>query len=214
MIIVPIKENEPIDKALKKFKKKIERTGLIRELRERQAFIKPSIARRQQIIRAVYKNHLVKSACSKNKRIKYFVKSALLAIPDSIFGRVNKADFFMPMESFLRYIQYEKRFSPHTLTAYENDLRQFFDYLETTYGALALTDITHLLVRSWLASLMEQGITARSVNRKATTLRILFQVPDPGMVIIPFSPMLKVQMPKAAKRLPVVCTKRKNGLYA
>ena len=59
MIIIPIKENEPIDKALKKFKKKIERTGLIKELRARQAFIKPSIVRRQQVIHAVYKHHLL-----------------------------------------------------------------------------------------------------------------------------------------------------------
>ena len=54
MIIVPIKENEPIDKALKKFKKKFERTGVVRELRERQAFVKKSVARRQAIIKARY----------------------------------------------------------------------------------------------------------------------------------------------------------------
>jgi small subunit ribosomal protein S21 len=58
MIIIPIKENEPIDKALKKFKKKIERTGLVRELRERQAFEKPSVTRRTEIIKAVYKTKL------------------------------------------------------------------------------------------------------------------------------------------------------------
>ncbi len=54
MIIVPIKENEPIDKALKKFKKKFERTGVVRELRERQSFEKKSVTRRQQIIKAKY----------------------------------------------------------------------------------------------------------------------------------------------------------------
>ena len=61
MIIIPIRENEPIDKALKKFKKKIERTGMIKELRERQAFIKPSIVRRQAIKNAVYKTRLLES---------------------------------------------------------------------------------------------------------------------------------------------------------
>jgi small subunit ribosomal protein S21 len=54
MIIVPIKENEPIDKALKKFKKKFEKTGVVRELRRRQAFEKPSVERRQEIIHARY----------------------------------------------------------------------------------------------------------------------------------------------------------------
>ena len=54
MIIIPVKENEPIDKALKKFKKKFERTGCIRELRARQAFEKKSVTRRFEIIHAVY----------------------------------------------------------------------------------------------------------------------------------------------------------------
>ena len=55
MIIVPVKESDSIDKALKKFKKKFERTGVIRELRARKAFEKPSVKRRQEIIRAKYR---------------------------------------------------------------------------------------------------------------------------------------------------------------
>ncbi|MCC7232356.1 MAG: 30S ribosomal protein S21 [Bacteroidia bacterium] len=58
MIIVPIKENESIDKALKKFKKKFERTGVVRELRRRKTFEKPSVARRQEIIHARYVDQL------------------------------------------------------------------------------------------------------------------------------------------------------------
>jgi small subunit ribosomal protein S21 len=64
MIIIPIKENEPIDKALKKFKKKFERTGVIRQLRARQAFEKPSITRRSVIIKAKYKNQLQREVIS------------------------------------------------------------------------------------------------------------------------------------------------------
>jgi small subunit ribosomal protein S21 len=56
MIIVPIKENESIDKALKKFKKKFERTGVVRELRRRQTYEKPSVERRQQVIKAKYRD--------------------------------------------------------------------------------------------------------------------------------------------------------------
>ncbi len=55
MIIVNVKENESLDKAIKKFKKKFEKTGVVRELRERQAFTKPSIKRRMQVIKATYK---------------------------------------------------------------------------------------------------------------------------------------------------------------
>ncbi|HBX50786.1 MAG: 30S ribosomal protein S21 [Bacteroidetes bacterium RIFOXYA12_FULL_35_11] len=58
MIIIPIKEGEHIDKALKKFKRKFEKTGVIKELRERQAFKKPSVRFRETKIRAIYKQHL------------------------------------------------------------------------------------------------------------------------------------------------------------
>ncbi|MDR0418622.1 MAG: 30S ribosomal protein S21 [Prevotellaceae bacterium] len=55
MIIVPIKEGENIEKALKKFKRKFEKTGVVRELRSRQFFIKPSVKRRDEIKRAAYR---------------------------------------------------------------------------------------------------------------------------------------------------------------
>ncbi len=55
MLIINIKDNESIDKALKRFKKKFEKTGILRELRTRQAFTKPSIKHRKQVIKAVYK---------------------------------------------------------------------------------------------------------------------------------------------------------------
>jgi small subunit ribosomal protein S21 len=55
MIIVNIKENESIDKALKRFKKKFEKTGVLKELRSRTSFEKPSVKRRNEIIRAAYR---------------------------------------------------------------------------------------------------------------------------------------------------------------
>jgi len=54
MIIIPVKEGENIERALKKFKRKFEKTGTVKELRARQAFTKPSVIRRQQILKAVY----------------------------------------------------------------------------------------------------------------------------------------------------------------
>ena len=58
MIIDPVKDGEPIEKSLKKFKKKIEKTGLIRALRERQKFTKPSVKAREQKIKAIYRQQL------------------------------------------------------------------------------------------------------------------------------------------------------------
>jgi small subunit ribosomal protein S21 len=54
MLIINIKENESIDKALKRFKKKFEKTGVLKELRERTSFTKPSVRRRSEIIHAAY----------------------------------------------------------------------------------------------------------------------------------------------------------------
>jgi len=57
MLIINIKENESIDKALKRFKKKFEKTGVLKELRERTSFTKPSVQRRAEIIHAAYKQN-------------------------------------------------------------------------------------------------------------------------------------------------------------
>ncbi|MCF2660350.1 MAG: 30S ribosomal protein S21 [Parabacteroides sp.] len=58
MIVVPLKEGENIEKALKKFKRKFEKTGVVKELRNRQAFEKPSVTKRKQAMRAVYVQQL------------------------------------------------------------------------------------------------------------------------------------------------------------
>jgi small subunit ribosomal protein S21 len=58
MLLVPIKEGESIEKALKKYKKKFEKTGVVRELRSRQQFTKKSVRRRDVIIKAAYKENL------------------------------------------------------------------------------------------------------------------------------------------------------------
>ncbi|MEF9924538.1 MAG: 30S ribosomal protein S21 [Muribaculaceae bacterium] len=58
MIIVPVKEGENIERALKKFKRKFEKTGVVKELRSRQAFAKPSVVNRKKMIKAVYVQQL------------------------------------------------------------------------------------------------------------------------------------------------------------
>ncbi|MFO8129655.1 MAG: 30S ribosomal protein S21 [Bacteroidales bacterium] len=58
MIIIPVKEGESIDRALKKFKRKFEKTGVIKELRERQKYTKPSIKRREEKLKAIYVQQL------------------------------------------------------------------------------------------------------------------------------------------------------------
>jgi small subunit ribosomal protein S21 len=65
MIIVPVKEGESIDRSLKKLKRKFEKTGVVKELRERQKFTKPSIKRREQVNKAIYIQQLQDAEAAK-----------------------------------------------------------------------------------------------------------------------------------------------------
>ncbi|HLV23843.1 MAG TPA: 30S ribosomal protein S21 [Moheibacter sp.] len=58
MLIIPVKDGESIDKALKKYKRKFDKTGVVRELRSRQQFTKPSVIERQERLRAAYKQKM------------------------------------------------------------------------------------------------------------------------------------------------------------
>ena len=104
--------------------------------------------------------------------------------------------------SFIQYIKFEKRFSAHTVLAYEGDLDQFFNYTKQAYEIESAEEITHSMVRSWIVSMMEQQITPRSITRKITTLKSFYKFLLRNGKIAS-NPMQKVQAPKISKRLPV-----------
>jgi integrase/recombinase XerC len=105
------------------------------------------------------------------------------------------------IQSFLDYLKFEKRFSQHTIHSYENDLTAFWDFIIVQYGELQLTDISHLYIRTWLASLKDAGMTAKSINRKISTLRSYYKY-NMKMGVVELSPMVKIIAPKNEKRLP------------
>lgn len=105
------------------------------------------------------------------------------------------------VDSFLQYIQYEKRCSPHTLTSYKADLAQFSLYLNNFYGCKEVENASFLMVRSWIVSLVEEKKNALSVNRKIAALRTFFKfLLKKG--VITHDPMLKIKALKAPKPLP------------
>lgn len=106
------------------------------------------------------------------------------------------------IQPFLAYLQFEKRYSRHTLLSYENDLVSFFDYLIATYGSCPLNEVSHLFVRGWLASLKEAGLTSKTLNRKISTLKSFFKYAVKTGAVAQ-TPMSKVVAPKIEKRLPV-----------
>jgi integrase/recombinase XerC len=117
----------------------------------------------------------------------------------------------MQYERYLDYLRYEKRFSPHTLTAYESDLGQFVEFLQKTYELSDPAEIRHTHVRSWMVDLMERGNVPRSVNRKLSCLKSFFKyLRKQGELTT--NPMLKVLPPKTGKRLPVVVPEKAMSL--
>lgn len=81
----------------------------------------------------------------------------------------------MVRETFFDQLQYEKRYSSHTIEAYRCDLLQFSDYLKHTYEVENEVQVTGNMIRSWLASLIEVGMSARTVNRKLSSLKTYFK---------------------------------------
>ena len=105
------------------------------------------------------------------------------------------------IDSFLQYLQYEKKYSSHTVLSYRNDLTQFQNFLITQGKACKVQDVDVESIREWLITLMEQGVTARTVCRKLSTLKTYFHfllkqgysTKDPTAKII--SPKIKKKLP-------------------
>ena len=105
--------------------------------------------------------------------------------------------------SFEKYLRYERRYSDHTVRSYTNDLEQFSVYLTAQLGMTDEIGLKHFHVRSWIVHLMQDNYTAKTVNRKISTLKSYFKyLKKSGH--IKSNPTAKVIAPKIAKRLPVV----------
>lgn len=106
------------------------------------------------------------------------------------------------LSDFLHYLRFEKRYSPHTLVSYENDLRAFRDYLTTTYGIETTSAVSHFHVRGWLASLKEEKMAVTTINRKMSSLSAFFKyLMRTG--ISDNNPVKKLHSQKLPERLPV-----------
>ena len=105
------------------------------------------------------------------------------------------------IDSFLKYLQYEKRLSPNTVLAYQIDLQQLSDFLIKEHAHHEISTASYSLIRTWIVSLVESGLEAASVNRKIACLRSFFKFLLKQEVISK-DPMSKITVLKAKKRLP------------
>lgn len=105
------------------------------------------------------------------------------------------------IDSFLKYLQYEKRFSKHTLEAYSRDLKQLHTYLQVNYEISDLLMVNHSILRSWIVSLIEEGAQPQTVNRKLATLKSFFKFLQ-ARQYIDQNPASRLKPLKTEKKLP------------
>lgn len=105
------------------------------------------------------------------------------------------------IQYFSDYLKYQKRYSAHTLRSYGDDLQQLHDYIVAQFGEMQLNELTSSIIRSWLASMKDNELASRSINRKISALKSFFKY-HIRTGAITNTPMTQVTAPKVPKRLP------------
>jgi integrase/recombinase XerC len=104
--------------------------------------------------------------------------------------------------AFCDYLTHQRRYSLHTVTAYKKDLEQFQQYLNTEFETTSFKNVSPTFIRSWIVYLIEHEISARTINRKISSLKSFYKYLLKNN-IVENNPLLKIITPKTSKRLPV-----------
>ena len=105
------------------------------------------------------------------------------------------------VSDFLNYLQYQKRYSEHTLLSYTNDLEAYFNFQQLTFSKSGYLETENYMVRSWIVHLSQEGFEPRSINRKISALNSCFKYYI-RLGNIGVNPMKHVSLLKVPKRLP------------
>lgn len=106
------------------------------------------------------------------------------------------------LQDFLQHLRFERRYSPHTLTAYSRDIKMFGDYLEATYGISEVDQVSHFHVRSWLADMKDNKMTAGTLNRKLSSISAFYKFLRKNGFTAQ-DPIRKLHAQRLPERLPV-----------
>ena len=107
----------------------------------------------------------------------------------------------MYKDLFLKYLQFEKRFSVNTIKSYNNDLNKFAEFVAENSDKTEIHQTDEKLIRAWIVNLMENNFSTLSINRKISTLKTFFKfLLREGIVVC--NPTDKVITPKSSKKLP------------
>ncbi len=115
----------------------------------------------------------------------------------------------MPFSTFLDYMQLEKKYSGHTVLAYQKDLENFALYIKDRFEQDEIDSVNYSQIRSWIVSLVESGLTSRSINRKISSLRAYYKFllktkqieVSPLAQHIPLKTSKKLQIPFSEKEI-------------
>ncbi|RAJ06202.1 tyrosine-type recombinase/integrase [Arenibacter echinorum] len=108
----------------------------------------------------------------------------------------------MSIESFIAYLSLEKNYSPHTTKAYQNDIVEFKNFCGQEYNLEDIAQVTYNLIRSWIVSLVESGVSNRSVNRKIASLKAYYKFLL-GVGILTINPLSKHKALKTSKKIEI-----------
>lgn len=108
----------------------------------------------------------------------------------------------MSIKSFIDYLSFEKKYSEHTITAYQNDLNTFQQFCIQEYDDSNLLKVNYSQIRSWIVSLVDDGISNRTINRKVSSLRAFYKFLQKTKQIDD-NPLMKHRALKVSKRVQV-----------
>lgn len=102
---------------------------------------------------------------------------------------------------FIDYLKFEKRYAQHSVVAYQTDLAQFTLFLQHQFSESDVAAISASMIRSWLATLKDDGLAARSINRKLSTLKSFYRFLRKQQWVMA-NPLSAITGPKSGKKLP------------
>ncbi len=116
----------------------------------------------------------------------------------------------MPFQAFTDYLQLEKKYSPHTVTAYSKDLKEFEIFSREQYQYPDIVNVNYSIVRSWIVSLVDSGISNRTVNRKISSLKTYYKFLLKTKQI-EIHPLAKHKALKTSKKIQVPFSEKEIG---